>query len=337
MDQEQIRQYFPLEKALPAMLDIYSHMLAVRFEAVTPAKAWAPGVTEYAIYDANSGNAIGWFFLDLYPREGKFEHFASFALRVGRTLPDGSHVKPVSAIIGNWPKPEPGKPSLLSHDDLVTFFHEFGHVMHQTLSQARYASLFGSNTRADFVEAPSQMLENWMWQPQVLKQISGRLGSGEPLPDALIQKMIALKHVDDGMKWSSQAFYATYDLQLHGAAKADPTELWFSLRAQMTPFKETPGTYPEASFGHLMSGYDAGYYGYLWSLVYAQDMFSVFQKGGLDNPAVGMRYRKQILVPGGSVEPDVLLKRFLGREVSVEPFYEQVGIKPTRSATLRSD
>jgi thimet oligopeptidase len=328
VDAEVVRQYFPVDKVLPAVLDIYAHLLGVRFESLSPAQSWAPGVREYAIYNAADGAAIGWFFLDLYPREGKFEHFAAFPLRSGRVLPDGSYRTPVSAIIGNWPQPEAGKPTLLNHDEVVVFFHEFGHVMHETLSHTRYASLYGIAVRGDFGEAPSQMLENWMWQPAVLKQISSHTGSGEPLPDDLIAKMIAARHVADGIVWSTQAFYAEYDLQLHSLpGKTDPTGLWFRLKSELTPFPEIPGTYPEAAFGHLMGGYDAGYYGYLWSKVYAQDMFSEFKKAGLNDPAVGMRYRQQILVPGGSEEPDVLLKRFLGREVSYDPFYEDLGLK----------
>ena len=328
VDSEQVRQYFPVDKVLPAVLDIYSRLLGVRFESISPAMSWAPGVREYAIYDTADGNAIGWFFLDLYPREGKFGHFAAFPLRSGRVMPDGSYRAPVSAIIGNWPRPEEGKPTLLNHDEVVVFFHEFGHVMHETLSHTHYATLYGIAVRGDFGEAPSQMLENWMWQPAVLKQISSHTGTGEPLPDELIAKLIAARHVTDGVTWSTQAFYSVYDLQLHSLpGKVDPTALWFKLKAELTPFPEIPGTYPEAAFGHLMSGYDAGYYGYLWSKVYAQDMFSEFQKAGLDSPAIGTRYRQDILVPGGSEEPDVLLKRFLGREVSYDPFYEDIGLK----------
>jgi thimet oligopeptidase len=328
VDAELVRQYFPVDKVLPAVLDIYSQLLGVRFEPLTPPQAWAPDVREFAIYDVASGDAIGWFFLDLYPREGKFGHFAAFPLRFGRVMPDGSYRTPVSAIIGNWPRPEAGKPTLLNHDEVLVFFHEFGHVMHETLSRTRYATLYGINVRGDFGEAPSQMLENWMWQPAVLRKISSHVASGEPLPDALIDKMIAARHVADGVSWGGQAFYAEYDLQLHSLpGRSDPTALWFKLKAKLTVFPEIPGTYPEASFGHLMGGYDAGYYGYLWSKVYAQDMFSEFKRSGLENPAIGMRYRQQILVPGGAEEPDVLLQHFLGRDVSYEPFYEDLGLK----------
>ncbi len=327
VDSELIRRYFPVDKVVPSVLEIYAHLLGVRFERLEPALAWAPDVSEYAIYDAASDEAIGWFFLDLYPRAGKYGHFANFPLRGGRMLADGSYRKPVVAIVGNWPTPQPGKPTLLSHQEVIIFFHEFGHAMHATLTKARFATLAGTNVRQDFVEAPSQMLENWMWQPEVLKKVSSRIGSGEPLPDELIQKMIAAKHVADGAVWTAQAFYAYYDLQLHSlSGTAEPTPLWFALKRKMVPIHEIPGTYPEASFEHLMGGYDAGYYGYLWSKVYAQDMFSKFKQDGLDNPAVGMRYRKEILEPGGTAEPDLLLKRFLGRDVSYKPFYEELGI-----------
>jgi len=326
VDEEALRQYFPVGKVISSVLGIYQKLLGVHFEEIKPAMSWAPGVTEYAISDSASGKPIGWFFLDLYPREGKFNHFATFAIRAGRGASPGGQ-RPVSAIIGNWPVGEPGKPALLSHSDVVTFFHEFGHLMHQTLSRAPYETLFGSNVRQDFVEAPSQMLENWMWQPSILKEVSANIKTGEPLPDALIKKIIAAKHVADGVYYSTQAFYATYDMRLHSSdTSLDPTKLWFDLKSQMTALPQEPGTVPEAGFGHLMGGYDAGYYGYLWSLVYAQDMFSVFQKGGLEDPATGMHYRKEILEPGALVEPDALLHNFLGRDVSFEPFYKYIGV-----------
>jgi len=328
VDEEALRQYFPVGKVISSVFAIYEKLLGVHFAEIKPAMAWAPGVTEYSITDTASGTPIGWFFVDLYPREGKYDHFATFGIRAGRGAHTGFQ-RPVSAIIGNWPVGEPGKPALLSHGDVVTFFHEFGHLMHQTLSQAPYETLSGGNVRQDFVEAPSQMLENWMWQPAILKEVSSNVNTGKPLPDALIDKIIAAKHVADGNYYSTQAFYGIYDMRLHSSVvRLDPTRLWFELKPQLTALPAEPGTIPEASIIHFMSGYDAGYYGYLWSLVYAQDMFSVFQKGGLEDPATGMRYRKDILEPGALVEPDVLLHQFLGRDVSYEPFYKYIGVQP---------
>jgi thimet oligopeptidase len=330
VDDEAVRQYFPVKKVIAGVFGIYEKLLAVHFDEIRPALAWAPGVTEYSITDNATGAAIGWFFVDLFPRDGKYEHTEMVPIRMGRAIPGGTQ-RPVSAIIGNWPPGEPGKEALLSHGDVVTFFHEFGHLMHQSLSRAPYETLYGTNVRRDFVEAPSQMLENWMWQPSILKEISSNVSTGRPIPDELIRKMIAAQHVADGMNWSAQAFYASYDMRLHSAgATVDPTPLWFTLEKELTPLPGVPGTVPEASFGHLMGGYDAGYYGYLWSRVYAQDMFSVFEKGGLENPLVGMRYRKDILERGALVEPQQLLHDFLGREVQYEPFYQYIGVTPAR-------
>jgi thimet oligopeptidase len=327
VDEDLVRQYFPIDHVIASVLGIYQKLLGVTFAQISPADAWAPGVLEYSITDTASGKPIGWFFLDLYPRPGKFEHFANFPLRPGRVLPDGSYQRPVSSIIGNWPVPSPGKPALLSHQDVITFFHEFGHLMHSTLSIAPYETLYGTGVRPDFVEAPSQMLENFMWQPSILKEVSSNVKTGAPLPDDLINKMIALKHVDDGYVWSSQAFYAQYDMTIHSSGpdiNVDTT--WFSLEKKMTPFAGIPGTHPEAGFGHLMGGYDAGYYGYLWSKVYAQDIFTRFQKEGLENPEVGMAYRKDILEPGATQEPDELVQNFLGRPMNPDAFYQDIGI-----------
>jgi oligopeptidase A len=328
VDEEQVRQYFPVDHVITSILDIYQKLLSVKFAEITPANAWAPGVREFSIADARTGEPIGWFYLDLFPRTGKYGHFASFPLRGGRLLSDGSYQKPVDAIIGNWPAAAPGKPALLSHDDVVTFFHEFGHCMHSTLSRAKYETLYGTAVRQDFVEAPSQMLENWMWQPSILKQVSSNVSTGQPLPDALIAKMVALKHVADGADYTNQAFLAMFDMTIHSSGpNVDVIKTWNDLKVKMTTSKVVPGTYGAASFTHMMGGYDAGYYGYLWSLVYAQDMFTRFKAGGLESPVVGMDYRKDILEPGATEEPDVLITRFLGRPISYDAFYEELGIK----------
>jgi len=327
VDEQVVRQYFPVDHVVTSVLGIYQKLLGVTFAEIAPADTWAPGVREYSITDTASGKPVGWFYLDLYPRHGKFSHFANFPIRPGRVMPDGSYQKPVSAIVGNWPLPSAGKPALLSHEEVITFFHEFGHLMHSTLSTAPYETLYGTSVRPDFVEAPSQMLENFMWQPSILKEVSSNVKTGEPLPDDLIKKMIALKHVADGYDWSGQAFYAQYDMTIHSSGpKIDVDTTWFDLEKKMTPFPGTPGTHPEASFGHIMGGYDAGYYGYLWSKVYAQDIFTRFQKEGLENPAVGAAYRKDILEPGATVEPDVLVQNFLGRPMNPQAFYSDIGI-----------
>lgn len=329
VDAEAVNQYFPVEAVVPAVLALYQHLLGVDFRRIEPADAWAPGVQQYRIVDHATGRPIGVFFLDLAPRPGKYLRPAQFTLRAGHALADGGYRLPIAAVIGNGPAAAPGRPAVFSHRGVIEFFHEFGHLMHATLSTAPYATLQGTNVREDFVEAPSQMLENWMWQPSVLKAVSHHVDTGKPLPDALIARMIALKHAADGVFWTRQAFLGVYDLTLHGAGgDTDPDRLWFALMPTLTPLPAAPGTLPAASFMPIMGGYDAGYYGYLWSRVYAQDMFTAFQRDGIDNPAVGLRYRRTILEPGGSAEPDTLVRAFLGRPVSPAAFYRDLGLAP---------
>ena len=329
VDASVIRQHFPLDHVVPAVLDLYSKLFGVTFRPILPARAWHPGVLAFAMSDSATGRPIAWFYLDLHPRPGKSLHYSYSRLRAGRVLPDGRRQRPISAIIGNGPPAEPGKSPLLSHRDVIIFFHEFGHLMHDTLSTAPYASLYGSNVRGDFVEAPSQMLENWIWQPSIMKKVSHHVVTGQSLPDDLIARMIALEHVADGAFWTRQAFFAIYDLTIHASGPAvDTTRLWFELAGRLTALPQAPGTIPQASFAGFMGGYDAGYYGYLWSKVYAQDMFSEFERAGLDNPVVGMRYRREVLEPGGSREPTDLLDRFLGRPVRLDAFYRALGLAP---------
>jgi len=329
VDPNVVRQFFPVDHVISSIFKIYETLLSVNFQEIKPADAWAPGVREYAIVDDATRRPIGWLYFDLFPRPGKYDWFANFPLRPGRVLPDGSYQRPVTSIIGNWPLPAPGKPALLSHHDVVAFFHEFGHAMHSSLSTARYETLYGTNVRLDFVEAPSQMLENWMWQPSILKLVSSNVTTGKPLPDDLIKKMIALRHVNQGYLSTTEAFFGLYDMRIHTTPPPlDATATWRRMETQDTAMPVVPGTYFEASFGHLMGGYDAGYYGYLWSKVYAQDMFTVFQRAGLLSPIAGMRYRKDILQPGATYEPDVLVRNFLGRPLNYDAFYKYFGITP---------
>ncbi|MCG8422134.1 MAG: Zn-dependent oligopeptidase [Proteobacteria bacterium] len=326
-DEATIREYFPADKFIPAVLDLFGTLFGVTFQPISPANAWAPGVLEFSITDSASGTSLGWFFLDLHPRPGKALHFSHYRLRAGRVLPDGGYQLPIAAMIGNGPAAEPGKPPLLGHKDVIIFFHEFGHLIHDTLSTARYATLYGTSVRGDFVEAPSQMLENWAWQPSILRRVSSHITTGDALPDQLIETMIARKRISTGAFWTRQAFFGVYDIMVHSSGHSiDTTQLWIDLTSKLTALPPALDTIPQASFAGFMGGYDAGYYGYLWSKVFAQDMFTEFMRAGLDNPAVGRRYRREILEPGGSREPDVLLKNFLGRAVRLDAFYDDLGL-----------
>jgi thimet oligopeptidase len=327
VDQNEIKQYFPVQHVIDSVLSIYQELLGVKFTRAN-VPVWQEQVQAYDVTDAASGRPLGRFYLDLFPRPGKYDHFANFPIIPRRVMPDGSVRLAVSAIVGNWPQPAPGKPALLQHGDVETFFHEFGHNMAAILADEPYETLT-SGFRQDFIEAPSQMLENWAWDPGILKRVSSNVTSGQPLPDDLIQKMIAARYVHYALGTTQQILYATVDMEYHTAKPpVDTTAVWKATVARTTPNQFVDGTHPQAGFGHLMGGYDAGYYGYLWSKVYAQDMFSRFRAQGLTSPIAGAAYRNDILAPARAEEPDQEIRAFLGRPMNPAAFYRELGISP---------
>ena len=328
LDQEAVRQYFPAQHTIDAVLAIYSGMLGLTFTKSDDLPRWHADVVGYRVTDTASGADRGVFYLDLYPRPGKYGHFANFGPTGRRTMPDGTARPAVNTIIGNWPAPVPGKPSLLSHGDVLTFFHEFGHNVAALCADTPYETL-NSGYRLDFVEAPSQMLENFVWDATILKRISSNVATGEPLPDALIASMNAARHFNQAWNFvGSDIFYALLDQRIHTATPpVDTTAVWQATKTATTADQFVPGTYREASFTHLMGGYEGSYYAYAWAKVYAQDMFTAFQKDGLQNPAVGARYRNDILAPARAIEPDVLMQKFLGRPMKPDAFYADLGLK----------
>jgi thimet oligopeptidase len=209
-----------------------------------------------------------------------------------------------------------------------TLFHEFGHVLHNALTKSKYGAFSGTSVSWDFVEAPSQLLERWAWNPQVLKKISKHYKTGEPLPDDLIKRMIDAKNFGAAGSYLRQNFFAQYDMTLHTLPKTpDSTKLYFDLTRKIRALPLTKNTIPQASFGHIMGGYDAGYYGYLWSEVIAEDFFSEFEKNGIFNTETGLKFRREILEKGGTLEETDLVKNFLGREATNKPFLKSIGLE----------
>ena len=330
VDPNEVRQYFPVEHVVSAVLDIYQQLFGISLSEVKPADAWAPAIREFAVRDAATRRLMGTAYLDLFPRPDKFGHFAAFPITLSWRRPDGSRELPTVAIVGNWPTPGGKEPSLLSHSEVLTFFHEFGHAVAALADRSPYVTVGTAALRQDFGEAPSQMLENWTWEPSVLARVSRHYATGKPLPDSLIRRMLALKHFRDGFTGTSQAFYSAYDLALHtSGSSVDPLPLWNRLARELTPLPDPEGSLGPASFGHLMGGYDAGYYGYLWSKVYAQDLYTRFAREGALNPRTGHAYRQTILAPGATEEPDALLQKFLGRPLSYDAFFAEMGIGAT--------
>jgi thimet oligopeptidase len=328
LDNEKIREYFPAETVVAGTFEVYSKLLGVKYVQITDAKVWADGVKLYEVRDAKDDLLLAYFYMDLIPRAGKYGHAAAFPLISGRVLPTGKYSDPVAAMVANMAPPANGKPALLSHDDVETFFHEFGHIMHQTLTRAPYASLSGSSVAQDFVEAPSQMLENWVWSPSILKVISGHyLNPQEKLPTDLLQKMLAARNFQQGAAYTKQLLYALFDMSIHTQnGPVNVQETYDMLYREIVGQEPIAGNHFPGTFGHMMGGYDAGYYGYLWSEVYAQDMFTQFPANDLTDSDVGGRYRNVILEQGGMKDALTLLREFLGRDPNPEAFFRKLGL-----------
>ncbi|MFA6093315.1 MAG: M3 family metallopeptidase [Elusimicrobiota bacterium] len=335
-DEEEVRQYFPVDRVVNGTLDFYQELLGITLREVQ-AKTWHEDVKLFEVLDSKTNERLSYIFLDLHPRKNKYGHAAAFDIVKARELPDGSYRIPVSAMVANFSKPTPGKPALLTHDEVETFYHEFGHLLHMSLTRARYSAHSGANTAWDFVEAPSQMMENFVWRSEVLEKISGHyLDPSKKLPPELLKKMLAARNFNSGSLTLRQVALASLDMAYHTLpAPVDTTAIIEKIGREIFQLAQL-GTHYQASFGHLMNGYDAGYYGYLWSKVYAQDIFSRFEKDGVLNPVVGQDYRRTILARGSSMPEGESLKEFLGREPNEDAFLKSLGLEPQSIATDQS-
>lgn len=320
-DPEEARRYFPMDRVLSETFRFYEGLLGVRFTEADAGGAWHPEVRLVEVADAATGAPLGRFYLDLFPRPGKYGHMAAFTLVKGRALPDGTYREPVSALVGNFTRPGGGQPSLLRPGEVKTLFHELGHIMHQLLTTAPNWSQSGSATARDFVEAPSQMMENFVWDPAMLVRLSGRWDApGTKLPEDTARRIVADKHFSPASDALGQAVLAAFDLAVHSTGHADALEVYARVVKAFLGKRPARGTNFPARFGHIMGGYAAGYYGYLWSRVFAQDVFSVFEAAGVISPETGRRWREAVLERGSSRDEADSLRDFLGREPSEDAF-----------------
>jgi len=318
-------EYFPMEKTVAGLMQVYEQFFDLIIEMVPTAQVWHEDVRLLCVKDKKDGAVLGYVFLDMFPRENKYGHAAVFPSIRGVTYADGTRTTAVSTMVCNFTKPTAEKPSLLKYHEVVTFFHEFGHALHNILGATAYYSHSGTQVKQDFVELPSQMLENWMENREILKLVSGHYKTGQPLPDELITNRLKLLKFGQGMWVVDQLLLGMFSLELlDGKNNMPPDVLWQKYAEENKPFFHLDSeAHRPCSFGHI-ANYAAKYYGYLWTEALGADVFGQIKKEGLLNPVVGKKYVDAILSHGGSRDPNDLLRDYLGREPNLDAFFRKM-------------
>ncbi|MBX5484880.1 MAG: Zn-dependent oligopeptidase [Myxococcaceae bacterium] len=312
-DSQAVRPYFEYSRVKDGVMNITSRIFGITYERVKDAAVWHPSVEAYDVFEGDK--LLGRIYLDMHPRDDKYKHAAQFDLvagQAGKRYPEG-------VLVCNFPSDG----ELMTHDEVETFFHEFGHLLHHTFAgHQRWTGITGIRTEWDFVETPSMLLQEWPSQPSVLKEFAKHYQTGEPIPDALVQKLRASKEFGKGLWTRRQMFLSALALEYYRRPPGfDLEQVLVELQKKFTPFRHEwrEGTHFELAFGHL-DGYSAAYYTYIWSTVIAKDLETAFEKNGFLDPATATRYRKTVLDPGGSKPAAELVKEFLGRDYGFESY-----------------
>lgn len=322
LDTQKLSEYFEIMAVQQGILDITSKLYGIEFVRVQDT-TWHEDVQVFDVQ--RNHETVARVYLDLHPREGKYKHAAVFGMVETMVDENGNRRMPIAALVCNFPKPG-AAPALMSHDDVVTFFHEFGHLLHHILSEATMASVAGTNVARDFVEVPSQLFENWAWEKETLMLFAKHYRTGELLPDEIFTAMTAARTFGEAIATERQLFLATYDQEFHTRAPGfDPEALVLELYPHYSDFVRVPETHFPCTFGHLM-GYDAAYYGYQWALAIAYDVMSRFRTEGLMNAQTAKEYRERILARGGEVDETSLVESFLGRPSTIDAYLEYLGV-----------
>jgi thimet oligopeptidase len=324
LNTDALKEYFEMNETINGLFEVYHRILGITVKEISGRPTWYSKVKSFDMYVG--AKKVGSFYFDLYPRQNKYTHFACFPISQAN-VSGGKNILPVAALICNFPEGAKGDPTLLSHDDVITFFHEFGHLVHFLVVRSDLASQ-PYTIKPDFVEAPSQFLENFCWEYNVLKIFAKNYKTGVVLPDTLFEKLKATQHVLDGNAFMRQLYYGLIDFTFEDKYDSIRGKDLVSVSKSLFHITQIPfpdGTHMIASFGHLNS-YGANYYGYLWSRVFAQDIFSVFEKNGTTDAKTGERYRKEILEVAASEQELDMLRHFLGREPNSDAFMHSIGL-----------
>jgi thimet oligopeptidase len=326
VDDLEVAQYLPLDACLDGLLNHVAGVFGVRCQEAGDASAWHPEVRVFDLVDAADDHPLAHLYLDLFPRPNKYRHAATFTLRTGRRLPDGTHQRPAVAIVANVTRPSQRTPALLRHSELVTLFHEFGHTLHKVVNRSAQARFADSRTEFDFREVPAQVLERMCWSPDVLRLFTGHHVTGAPLPEELLARMVAAKNLGAGLLTLRRIFFASLDLAYHRADFDGDSTATLNETGRRHGFTQPPGTYLQAGLVHLVQGYAGLLYSYLWSNVLADDIYTEFERSGAADRNTGARLRETVLARGGTVSAHRLVRDFLGREPNSEAFLRNLEI-----------
>lgn len=320
-DSKELSNYFEVERVTAGMLKLLSQLFGVEFKQVDGVKTWHEDVRVIDVLDsaANGGKRRARIYLDLFPREGKYKHAAMFEMRSGMAHVDG-YITPISALVCNFTRTTADAPGLLTHNQVQTYFHEFGHALHHAFTSQPLASFAGTNTARDFVEAPSQMLEEWTWRRETLDLFAVHHETGEKIPDALFEAMTKSRAFGRAVATERQISLATLDFEYHSQKPPlDTDEVFTQVMKKTQSFSYLPDTHFQATFGHLM-GYDAAYYGYQWALAIARDVLTRFEKEGFMNTKTAADWRSHVLAQGAGPDENELVAEFLGRPTNLDAY-----------------
>lgn len=328
LSDEQLKPYFRLEACIDAVFSLATRLYGIRFTPREDLPVYHPDVRVYDVTDAD-GRHLALFYADFFPRPGKrggawMTNFRELSVR------DGIELRPIVSIVTNFTKPGPDSPSLLTHDELNTLLHEFGHALHGMLAEGRYPSLTGTNVVRDFVELPSQLMENWAFEPEFLRTFARHYRTGETIPDALVERLAAARNYHAAYFQVRQLRFGLLDLAWHtltGAPAQDAETLEREALADCGTLPDIPGTCISTSFGHIFSGgYSAGYYSYKWAEVLEADAFSLFRENGIFSREVAASFRENILARGGSEDAAELYRRFRKQDPDPGALLKKSGI-----------
>lgn len=324
LDFEAVKQYFPVDLVLSGIFKVSQDLFGLRFEEVLDAVVWHSDVRVFSVSDLSSNDLLGYFYLDIYKREGKYAHTCVVALQNGALSSNGARQIPVALLISQIQKDTVGHPSLLRFSEVVNFFHEFGHVVQQICNRASFARFSGLRVDPDFVEIPAQLLENWCYESFSLKLISGfHQDITTPIKDEICKSLKRRRYAFSALKLKQEILYCIFDQIIHSADNVDIVELFKHLHPKvMLGLPVLEGTNPASCFPRSAIGFESACYSRIWSEVFAADIFACKFRDGLLNQYVGMQFRNKVLAPGGSKEPIEILSDFLGREPSIQAFVD---------------